>query len=208
VAACLGRDVSTIGAENRAPPGMGNSPIKADITEATVLPSFERRVKLFTSLSICPASFMILLINRMRPTISTIMMVGNLVILISRFSMRRRGPCPIKSPRTIDPMKRERLKWRRNLFNNKIRQNTENIFTKAGMDRVSFQIVLYIIWRLSCLPIYPEKFSMVIHMPFRINPLMVSGDSLAGPMVQTIFVMEMALPSLPFKFLSPFFIFM
>ena len=77
----LVRDASTMGAEKRAPPGMGSNPIKAVMTDPTVLGSPERREKLATRRSIWPASFMILLMTMINQTIMRMLIVCRLVAL-------------------------------------------------------------------------------------------------------------------------------
>ena len=63
------------------------------------------------------------------------LMAWGRVILISALFIKSTGPSPIQTPRTRDPMKRDRLNWRRNLFRTKIRLSTEKIFTRAGMGK-------------------------------------------------------------------------
>jgi len=60
---------------------MGSNPIKAVITDPTVLGSPERREKLDTRRSIWPASFMILLMTMISQTIVRIPIVCRLVAL-------------------------------------------------------------------------------------------------------------------------------
>jgi len=127
-----------MGAENRAPPGIGSNPIRAVITEPTVRASFERRVKVSTNLSKCPDSFIILLITSMSQTTKTRLMVCKWARLLIALWIQRTGPSPIQNPRTNDPTKRDRLSCKLNLFSIKIRLNTINIFTRAGIGGISF----------------------------------------------------------------------
>jgi len=64
-----------MGAEKRAPPGMGKSPIRVGMTAPTTRASLERREKLSTSLVMCPDLSMSLLITRISPTIEAMPMV-------------------------------------------------------------------------------------------------------------------------------------
>ena len=133
VTVCFEREVSTIGAENRAPPGMGSRPIRAVITEPTARASLERRAKLSTSLSMCPDSFMIRLMIRMRTTTASRLTVCICVAESTRICSHWRGARPIQSESTRDPARRERLNWIRNLFMSRTIEKTTRTLTMAGI---------------------------------------------------------------------------
>ena len=122
-----------MGAEKRAPPGMGSNPIRAGMTEPTIRASFERRVKLSTSLFICPElSMRRLMINR-SPIMATRLRVCKLDMAARAPLINAPDPSPVKRASSKEPMSRERLNWTRSLLRIKIRLKTRNILRMAGM---------------------------------------------------------------------------
>jgi hypothetical protein len=133
----LERAVSTIGAEKRAPPGMGSNPMSADITGPTVRMSVEIEEKLFTNRFMCPLLSIILLMVIIRATIRSRLMVCRLVMLFMELVTRREGPTPIHRPRIRDPVNRAIDRCTLSRLRVRIRPKIINIFISAGILNTS-----------------------------------------------------------------------
>jgi hypothetical protein len=133
----LERAVSTIGAEKRAPPGIGNNPMRADITGPTVRISLEIEEKLFTNRFMCPLFSIILLMVIIRATIRSRLMVCRPVMLFMELVTRLEGPIPIHKPRIRDPVNKARDRCTLSRLRVRTRPKIISIFISAGISNIS-----------------------------------------------------------------------
>jgi hypothetical protein len=121
------------------------------MAELTTLASLERRAKLSTNRFMCPESSMSLLITRMSPTMAARTRLWGLITLLRTPLSHAMGVIPAMSASASEPMNKERLNWRRNLFRIRIRQNAANIIRIAGIfqspiSRLSFCLISEVAW--------------------------------------------------------------